>query len=78
MDSAKLKLSQLIRPKCGISWNNKVDVVLISLLHLDNPPCANILVAHGVLLYLRPHTPRAYCLSTLSTLLRNVANARSN
>ena len=75
MDSTKLKLSQMILPEGEIPWNNEVYVVLILLLHLDNPPCSPVLMTHGVLLYLRLHTPRAYC---FSTLWRNVANALAN
>ena len=75
MDSAKLKLSQMILSEGEIPWHNEVDVVLILLLHLDNPPCSPILMTHGVLLYRRLHTLRAYF---FSTLLRNVANALAN
>src|SRR5436190_1252073 len=44
MDGSKLKLSQVVLSEGDISWHNEVDVVLIPLLHLDNPPCANILL----------------------------------
>ena len=75
MDGTKLKLSQIILSEGEIPWHNEVDVVLILLLHLDNPPCSPILMTHGVLLYRRLHTLRAYF---FSTLLRNVANALAN
>src|SRR5215475_9428259 len=53
MDSAKLKLAQVILSEREKAWHHEVDVVLIPLLHLDNPPCAHVLIAHWVLLYLR-------------------------
>src|SRR5438128_1183079 len=65
MHSAKLKLSQMILSERDIAWDNEVDVILIPLLHLDNTPCSHVLIAHGVRLYLRLHTPRAYVFSTL-------------
>ena len=75
MDGAKLELPLIILPEGDISWNNEVDVVLILLLHLDNPPCSQVLSAHGVLPDLRLYTPCAYYFSTLR---RNVANALAN
>ena len=75
MHGSKLKLSTMILSECDISWYHEVDVVLILLLHLDNPLCSQVLIAHGVLLYRRLHTLRAYF---FSTLLRNVANALAN
>ena len=75
MDGAKLELPLIILPEGDISWNNEVDVVLILLLHLDNPPCSKVRIAHGVLLYRHPHTLPAYF---FSTLLRNVSNALVN
>src|SRR5438094_7684901 len=72
MDGAKLTLSQVVLSEREISWHHEVDIVLIPLLHLDNPPCAPVLIAHRVLLYRRLHTLRTYFLSTLR---RNVANA---
>ena len=60
MDSAKLKFSQIILPEGDVSWDNEVDIVLILLLHLDNPPCSHVLMTHGVLLAFRLHTPDDY------------------
>jgi hypothetical protein len=57
MDGAKLKLAQVVLSEGDIAWHHEVDVVLILLLHLDNPPRANIPVAHGVLLDHRLHQP---------------------
>src|SRR4030095_2035280 len=48
MDSAKLKLSHMILSESDVSWDNEVDEVLIPLLHLDNPPCSHVRIAHGV------------------------------
>src|SRR5436309_13174324 len=53
MDGAKLKLSQIVLSEGEIPWHNEIDVVLIPLLHLDNPPCAHVLMTHRVLLYRR-------------------------
>src|SRR5262249_9220748 len=75
MDGAKLKLAQVVLSEGEIAWHNEVDVVLIPLLHLNNPPCSRVRIAHDVLLPLRLHTPRAYYGSTLR---RNVANALVN
>src|SRR6266536_2445597 len=75
MDGAKLKLAQVILSEGEIAGHNEIDIILIPLLHLDNPPCSQVLMAHWVLLPLRLHTPHAYCGSTLR---RNVANARVN
>jgi hypothetical protein len=74
MDGSKLKLSQIILPEGEIPWHNEVDVGFIPLLHLHNPPCAHVLITHGVLLDLRLLTLRAYF---LSTLLRKDATAFS-
>src|SRR4030095_1135521 len=75
MDSTKLKFSLVILSEGEISWHHEVDVGFVPLLHLNNPPCAKVRIAHGVLLSLRFHTPRAY---DFSTLRRNVANALVN
>src|SRR4030095_12002158 len=75
MDGAKLKLAQVVLSERDIAWHHKVNILLIPLFHLDNPPCAHVRMAHRVLLYHRPHTPPAYF---FSTLLRNVDNALSN
>src|SRR5215468_4954880 len=56
MDGAKLKFSQIILSEGDISWHHEVDIILIPLLHLYNPPCAHVLMTHGVLLDLRLHT----------------------
>src|SRR5262249_49109868 len=58
MDGTKLKLTQVVLSEGEIAWHHEVDVILIPLLHLDNPPCAHVLMMHGVLLDLRLHTPR--------------------
>src|SRR5262245_41425197 len=75
MHGSKLKLSQMILSEGDIAWNNEVDEVLIPLLHLNNAPCSHILIAHGALLYLRLHTPRAYF---FATLLRKAVTALSS
>src|SRR5262245_2439808 len=60
MDGAKLKLAQVVLSEGEISWHHKVNIVLIPLFHLNYPPCAQVLMAHRVLLYRRLHTPPAY------------------
>jgi hypothetical protein len=75
MDGAKLKLSKVVLSEREIPWHNEVDVVLILLLHLDNPPRSHVLMTHGVLLDFRLHTPRAY---GFAAVRRNVANALVN
>ena len=52
MDGAKLKLAQVVLAEGEISWHNEVNILLILLFHLNNPPCAHVLLAHRLLLAL--------------------------
>src|SRR5215813_7180205 len=75
MDGAKLKFSLVILSEGDIAWHHEVNVVLIPLFHLNNPPCSKVWIAHWVLLPLRLHTPHAY---GFAAVRRNVANALAN